>query len=374
VIALEEIVSTQIRTVPALSVIEIADVIISEGLGSRKELEDLKLSFYQPEISNINHSSLGNMRVPEHELIIIWDYLANTLKRPDIGLVLSMRIKGEEYRGPLAKLILYSESVAQALDIFLSRQKWANPGDSWRISHSQENNGAVTLRYQTEKENDYPHAFVEQNMSMLISWIRKMTEQHIRPLKANFTFPRPIYYDKYLSIFGEHCQFNSPENSMTFTSELLKHKNVNYDPYLFTLLRNNHDNLINKGDAEFQVVSRVKQEILSSLPSILTIDAVSEKLNMSRSSLYRRLKENGTSYSDILKELRMRLARTHLTNGLSITQVSYSIGFTDTSAFQKWFKSCFEQAPSILKRKWTNPIQANAPMQNQELFNAQYNR
>lgn len=371
-IALEEIVSTQTRSVPALSVIEIADVIISEGLGSRKELEDLKLSFYQPETNNINHSSLGNMRVPEHELIIIWDYLANTLKRPDIGLALSMRIKGEEYRGPLAKLILYSESIAQALDIFFSRQKWANPGDSWGISHNQENNGEVTLRYQSEKENDYPHAFVEQNMSMLISWVRKMTDQNIRPLKANFTFPRPIYYDEYLSIFGSQCQFNSPENSMTFTSELLKHKNVNYDPYLFTLLRNNHDNLMNKGDVEFQVVSRVKQEILSSLPSILTIGAVSEKLNMSRSSLYRRLKENGTTYSDILKELRMRLAQTYLTNGNSITQVSYSIGFTDTSAFQKWFKSCFDQVPSILKRKWTNSIQANEPMQNQELFNAEH--
>ncbi len=342
-----------IRSVPALSVKELTDVIISEDLASREELESLQLSFHQLGADALNFSALANERVPEFELVMVWDHVVNTLRRPDIGLFISMNIKSE-HRGPLAKLILHSKSVAQALELFVSRNKWVNPSDNWIICDNEEDSNVFSLRYQIDKTMNYPDAFVERNMSMLIAWIRTLTGQTIYPLRSSFSFPRPTYHMQYLPIFGDRCQFNSGENSLTFASEILTHKNVNSDPYLFKLLLNNHDGLMNNYYSQFQIVSRVKQEILSALPVIMTIDELSVKLNMSRSSLYRRLKENGTNYSEILKEVRMQLAQSQFQGGSTITQVAYSLGFTDTSAFQKWFKFWFTQPPSILRKKWVD--------------------
>ncbi|WP_395373912.1 AraC family transcriptional regulator ligand-binding domain-containing protein [Marinicella sp. W31] len=341
---------TPIRSVPALSVIELTDVIISQGLVSRRELENLNLSFHQLDANRLNYSSLANERVPEYELVTIWNHVVNTLKRPDIGLFISMNIKAE-YRGPLAKLILHSESVSHALKVFTTLQKWANPADNWSIGDSESNSQTFTLRYQIDRKVDYPHAFIERNMSMLVAWMRTMTGQTIVPLKACFSFPAPKHHKQYLPIFGHHCQFNSCENTLAFASDTLNHKNVNSDPYLFKLLWANLHELMNNHYSKFQITSRVKQEILSTLPSIMTIEEVSEKLNLSRSSLYRKLKKNGTTYSALLKEVRMQLAQSQLKDGSTINQVAYSLGFSDTSSFQKWCKSCFSEPPSILKEK-----------------------
>lgn len=342
-----------IRSVPALSVIELTDVILSEGLASQRELENLSLTFYQLKNEKKYFSSLANERVPEYELIAIWNYVVNSLKRPDIGLLVSKKIN-TQYRGPLAKLILHSESIGHALEIFLLRQKWANPGDNWSFSDCIENEKTVTLRYQNDKLMEYPHAFIERSMSMMIGWFSVMSGQTILPVEVKFNYKCPPHYAQYLPIFGDHCKFESIENSLTIARQVLDLKNVNSDPYLFKLLLANHDKLMNNYYSQFQIDVRIKQEILSSLPATLTIEELSKKLNMSRSSLYRRLKENSTSYSKLLRNIRMELAQSQLSDGNTVTQVAYSLGFADASAFQKWFKSSFTHPPSVLREKWTS--------------------
>ena len=342
---------TPIRSVPALSVVELLDVIKSEGLATGQELKSLNLSHCAFNNELQSYSDLANERVPEFELVSLWNFVVETVKRPDIGLFVSMNMTSE-YRGPLAKLILHSETVGQALELFVARHKWANPGENWFFCNKNELSETVTLGYQIDENLEYPTAFIERNMSMLIAWLRTMTGEKVFPSRTRFSFSSPAHFEQYLPIFGDTCQFNAGQNSLTFTRDILEQKNVKSDPYLFKLLRSNHDDLMNRYYAQFQIVPRVKQEIITALPEIMTIETLSKRVNMSRSSLYRRLKENGTSYSEVLKEVRITLAKSQLKEGSTIAQVAYSLGFTDTSAFQKWFKSAFSHPPSVLKKKW----------------------
>ena len=60
---------------------------------------------------------------------------------------------------------------------------------------------------------------------------------------------------------------------------------------------------------------------------------------MSGRTLQRRLKEEGTSFGELLDWLRRGMAQAYLADDqISISEVSYLLGFSEQSAFQRAFK------------------------------------
>lgn len=74
----------------------------------------------------------------------------------------------------------------------------------------------------------------------------------------------------------------------------------------------------------------------------------SEKLNMSKSSLYRKLKNmTGLSASDFIRNIRLKRACVLLkSKTASISEVAYSVGFSDPKYFSLCFKNEFNMTPS----------------------------
>ncbi|GAB3466035.1 AraC family transcriptional regulator ligand-binding domain-containing protein [Kineococcus endophyticus] len=68
-------------------------------------------------------------------------------------------------------------------------------------------------------------------------------------------------------------------------------------------------------------------------------DAVAARLRCSRSTLFRRLREEGTSYRQVLDDLRRELATSYLQAGrVSVAEVAYLVGFFEAAAFTRTFR------------------------------------
>jgi signal transduction histidine kinase/DNA-binding response OmpR family regulator len=123
-----------------------------------------------------------------------------------------------------------------------------------------------------------------------------------------------------------------------------------------------HINL--KADAvEFQHATRTKdQELLDKVAGIIkqSLDAteldimeLSKVLGMSRSALYKRLKQiTGMSTTEYVRFVKLNEA-VHLfkQNKYSIEQVTFMVGFSDTKYFRKCFKLVFGSSPSEYIKK-----------------------
>lgn len=72
----------------------------------------------------------------------------------------------------------------------------------------------------------------------------------------------------------------------------------------------------------------------------LSVASLAEQMNMSQTTLYRKLKTMvGLSPSDFFRKVKMRRAVQYLVSSdLTISQVAYSVGFTDPKYFSKCFK------------------------------------
>ncbi len=77
------------------------------------------------------------------------------------------------------------------------------------------------------------------------------------------------------------------------------------------------------------------------------IERVAGDMGLSRQTLYRRLKDEGVTFEDLLDKLRHRLALRYLRQErMSVKAVSYRLGFSDPAAFSRAFKRWTGASPS----------------------------
>ena len=99
--------------------------------------------------------------------------------------------------------------------------------------------------------------------------------------------------------------------------------------------------LISKFSEKTNLVEDVRYEILSRPAYFPDIETVAGKMHMSSRTLRRHLDKQGTSYQDLLNEIRLNLARDYLlATALRLDQISQLLGYTEpanfTHAFKRW--------------------------------------
>lgn len=79
----------------------------------------------------------------------------------------------------------------------------------------------------------------------------------------------------------------------------------------------------------------------------VSIERVARDLGMSRQTLYRRLKAEGTTFEDVLDAKRRQLALRYLgIERSSVKAAAYKLGFSDPAAFSRAFKRWTGSSPS----------------------------
>jgi AraC-like DNA-binding protein len=72
---------------------------------------------------------------------------------------------------------------------------------------------------------------------------------------------------------------------------------------------------------------------------------------MSRQTLLRRLKAEGTTFEKVLDQLCRRMALGYLEGGeASIDEIAYLVGFSDPAAFSRAFKRWTGMSPKAMRR------------------------
>jgi AraC-like DNA-binding protein len=96
-------------------------------------------------------------------------------------------------------------------------------------------------------------------------------------------------------------------------------------------------------------VERLVEPMLASGP--VRIGEVARELGCSRQTLYRRLKQEGVTFVEVLDALRRRLAlRLVREQGLSVKEAAWRLGFSDPAAFSRAFKRWTGMSPGTARQ------------------------
>ena len=101
------------------------------------------------------------------------------------------------------------------------------------------------------------------------------------------------------------------------------------------------------------MAQRVRNALLESLPSgQKTADDICARLHVSKRTLQRRLKEEQTSFQEILDETRTQLSHHYLKDkSISVVEISYLLGFSDPGSFYRAFQAWTGQTPADVRNQ-----------------------
>lgn len=284
-------------------------------------------------------------RVSESTFIELWLLIEKFHPCPHIGLIIGQKIAPES-KGVLASWVSQSETIEEALYTFQKNIVLMNPSERWSIV----NNGAYcTLMLTTDSEKKYPQPAIERSMSAMVAWARMLSAHPFPIERAEFRFNQPNYKDKFEAIFGSKMIFNSEENKLTFRSELLKLPITSSSLYIKEIMEENAKKTLRSLNDNCDITTLVTQTVTDTMFSgnLMSIDVIASKLSTSRQTLYRKLEKENTTYKTIVDDVRKKqvIASMRASQPPSITEMSYSVGFKDTSSFYKAFKRWFNTTP-----------------------------
>lgn len=202
---------------------------------------------------------------------------------------------------------------------------------------------------------EYQQRWIPENQfGVLTDTGRALVNLEINPLEVHFQHSDPGYAEEYHKVFKAPVLFQQTKNILVFRKSDLLQPITSHDPFLEAALKNYADILLNKTSKMGSLQGRLYEIIISSLPNgNLECKKAAKILNMDSSTLYRHLRREGTTFKDLLLSAKQDLAKTYLLQGMTCSQITYLLGYSEPAAFQRAFKRWFGISPGNYNKSLT---------------------
>jgi AraC-like DNA-binding protein len=171
--------------------------------------------------------------------------------------------------------------------------------------------------------------------------------ESFKPVRVHFRQSEPSRTAAYYSFFRCELQFDSDHSVLLIDSEVADKPLPGFNTQLENLLEQQILDYLARLDKQ-DIVGRTKSVIFEYLPSgHVLIEEVAAKLNTSVRTLRRKLGEKGASFKELLTQTRRELGERYIRdNSLSLTEIAFLLGFSDSSSFSRAYKTWTGQSPS----------------------------
>lgn len=339
-------------TVSAVAVLDLHELLLVRGAATEAEMEAAGLD----RETLVDRSSAAlpvqEQRLHESRLLALWQIAARSKDVPHIGLLVGQAYNPST-RGVLASWLFQCNHLGEALQVFQNHIALMNPSESWTASETKD---SLLLAFSFAPDKNYPRAAIERSMSALLRWTKEMTGAPIVPSACEFAFSRPSYPELYSEVFGENVRFECERNCIHLPREFLHRPIHSANAYLKQILEERALQTFQQLDVTSELSGKVRQRIQSELHLGLRIDRICESLHVSRPTLYRRLKREGTCFTELVETVRKDMAYKQIRQGLPVASVSDGLGFKDVSTFHRAFRRWFNQSPGECRVQASLPV------------------
>jgi AraC-like DNA-binding protein len=200
-----------------------------------------------------------------------------------------------------------------------------------------------------ENPNDFPE-LTESTFARMICGPRLLGIPQLAGA-VHVTHARPDHADEVERVFGAAVTYNAARNAMLIDNRWTNFRIQTQPRYAFGVLSRHADQLLKDLEASKSVRGKVEALLMPVLhKGDANMEAVAEKMAMSRQTLFRRLKDENTSFEKVLDELRHKLALDYLgAKKVSVNETAYLVGFSDPAAFSRAFKRWTGKSPREMR-------------------------
>jgi len=189
--------------------------------------------------------------------------------------------------------------------------------------------------------------------AFMLHLMRLLSRPDFAPLRIEFLHPCPLDGPApYAACFGVLPLFEQPEMVIRFSAAVMEEPLSGASPELAQYndrIATDYLARLDKAD----VVGRVRAKIIERLSSgDCSRRKVAGDVSMSEETLRLKLAQRNTNFLKLLDETRKELALGYLVDrALSVTEITFLLGFSDVSNFTRAFKRWTGISPSLYRRR-----------------------
>lgn len=276
------------------------------------------------------------------------------LQDPLPGLY-AARLRVASLFGLAGFLVQTTSSVGTLLDTVLRVEPLVGDAGITRLRREP---GAVLLSWDCRFQDSYVRRHASEFMLACFNWALQPAAQHgLRVIEAvHFRHAPPedpALLRRYLDSFGCPVYFRQPECRLLLRPDALDLPLPTANPMLYDVLEQHARKLLEEDRQSSTIVdltrSHLHQLLQQGEPSREKLAAV---MDLCPRTLHRRLREAGTTYRELLDELRLERARQLLREGaLSVQEVAARAGFGEGPSFSRWFRQQTGVTPSEFREQ-----------------------
>lgn len=277
--------------------------------------------------------------------------IANALQlaeKPGLGL-----LAGERYslmtHGVAGVAAMASPTVLEALQALIRYQPTRAQFATIRLEQSGKQ---LILHIDITVEPDAVATFLlEALLVSLVSTLRYLIGDHVRELDVNLASAKPPYSERYEQRIPGTLRFGQPDNRLAFPAEYGQLRVPTHDANIQRWAVDQCEQQFQRLQSSVTFTSRILSILRQSHGQTLSQDQVAFMLNVSPRTLLRRLKDEGSTYKQLVDEEQKRLAQYYLEHtDLTAEAIAEQVGYHDLSSFRRAFKRWFGLLPSQYPR------------------------
>ena len=287
-------------------------------------------------------------RVTREQLVRLYEVVALATGDEMLGLW-SRPIRGGTLKY-LGLSLLDAQSVLTAMYRFT--RFWNLLLDDYTLSLSHDDD-VVTLSLAPLMEGSTPIVFGHELMIKLSHGIASWLVGRELPVVAvGFGFPCPDHFLEYGELIPGPVTFDQPCTSISFVESVLRQRFRRSKQDLLDFVRHAPDDWIFVTFDHGTTSARVREYLTDKLCGDLTLEAASTALFLSSRTLSRKLAAERTTFQKIKDDMRRDLAIQQLVKTHnSIDAIALSVGFDNTPAFHRAFRTWTGGTPGAYRRQ-----------------------
>jgi len=213
---------------------------------------------------------------------------------------------------------------------------------------------------QNDRQTSLTFAGLPQNASLptlfvafeLVFWVqlaRIATREPVNPVAVHSSLDLPEL-EAYEAFLGVRIR-RDEVNKVTFSAVEAQEPFLTANHAMWAILEPAFDKRMEDLTQDASFRDRVRACLLEMLASgHYSMPYVASKLAISNRTLQRRLREEGTTFQEVLDELREELARHYLAaTDYTSAEISFLLGYEEPNSFFRAFRAWTEQTPEIVR-------------------------
>lgn len=278
----------------------------------------------------------------------LWDQAMQLVQDPAFGVRVGASFDLEELEA-FGFLAMACETLRDAYERTAAVRSLYNVGSRWELVLADDCLRMVWMPWPVTVQSEIARRGVnEYQVTEMLTCIRQMTGRRLMPRRIAFRHTGPRDTAVHRELLGRlpdfEADFDGFEAELSWLSEPLRGTNSKLRAYFQKQCESTRDAF--SSDPPFTAL--VRQRLAASMEGgALGMADIARALGTSSRSLHRRLQDEGTSFNELVDQVRRQFAEQYLARPkLAISEVAFLVGFNGPSAFHKAFRRWTGVTPS----------------------------